>query len=507
MYLKRIFFSTQLIIVFCVIYFSPQLFAFRAKNVILISIDALRSDHLSCYGYKRKTSPSIDKLASEGVLFRNVISTSNWTPPSLASIRTATYPYRHGVFDWMDVINPDLATIESLLKKMRYVTIFIRDSSPNILRSNDDKLTQKAIDWIRKYKNRNFFLWIHYFGSHGPYRPSFPYNRMYLNDEFMNKQRHAKLTDAHFLGCGGIPRYVVQDKNSDINYYISQYDGAISFTDKQIGLLLDELQTLGIDKDTIIIITADHGESLDEHEYYFHHGFYLYDEIIKIPLIIKYNNMLPAGKTINSQVRSIDIIPTILELLNIDKDKGMQGKSLLPLISGQQNKNLYAFSEDGRRFSIRTDKWKLIYTDMNKPILDFEKSKDLSDIILYFEWRANKKQNSVRNYLFRKVIKILKFINNRICLGKNSNFTKLKDKLIVKQISTLHRYYVDEYELYNLANDPEERNNLVWKENERFALLKQRLNDFVFQKVYQAKKRERINKQMEERLTGLGYLQ
>ena len=170
---------------------------------------------------------------------------------------------------------------------------------------------------------------------------------------------------------GVIPLHIAERGITNVEYYIAQYDGGISFTDEQIGVLLEELEELGLDRKTIIILTADHGEAMGEHNVYFTHGGFLYNEFIKVPLIFKYSNILPTAKVINHQVGLIDIMPTILDLLGIQIKIEISGISLLPMIlKGKSYPSRIIFSEDfslpsGKdkriRRSLMTERWKLIY--------------------------------------------------------------------------------------------------------------------------------------------------
>jgi len=231
-----------------------------------------------------------------------------------------------------------------------------------------DGITQKAINWIENRRNDRFFLWIHYFDPHGPYKPPSPYNRIFL--ENMQK-KELPVSDSMWCGDGVIPKYALERGIRDINYYISQYDGEIGFVDEQIGVLLTKMKELKLDKNLLIIISADYGEALGEHNRYFIHWL-LYDEIIRVPLVIKYKKIIPEGKIINRQVESIDISPTILEILRINKPKTMQGKSILSLIlRNESGPPEFAFSENARqddivRECIRTPGWKLIFSGSDR---------------------------------------------------------------------------------------------------------------------------------------------
>jgi arylsulfatase A-like enzyme len=348
----------------------------QGLNIILITIDSLRSDHLGCYGYKRNTSPNIDKLVEEGVMFTQAISQASWTPQSLTSLLTATYPSTHKIYDFGSVLYEELITLPGILKKKRYTTVAVSAGLikrfPGFEREfdnffdMDEKIgdsIENLIRWIGHFKHKKFFAWVHFFSAHSPYKPPYPFNEMF-------KEKSNKTSKHIPIGNGKepniIPNWVAIDRITDVNYYISQYDGAIAYTDFYIGKLLDKLKILGLDKDTLIILTSDHGESIGEHDYYFQHGF-LYDQLLKAPLIIK-GPGITKGKVINKQVKLIDIMPTILAFLKIKVNNKIEGVDLLPLIYDDNNYtgNEYVFSEtfDCDKLnlkSIRTPEWKLIY--------------------------------------------------------------------------------------------------------------------------------------------------
>ena len=347
-------------------------------NVILISIDALRADHLGCYGYKLDTSPNIDRFEKEATLFTQAISQGSVTAVALLSLYTSTYPRTHGVYRMGYELNNRIPTLAQILKKNNYATAAIVCCIKYIqglergfdVFSDDgdvkaDKITQKAISWLEKNRYNKFFLWLHYFDPHGPYRPPSPYNRMFI-DNFKLGKRNIPISKEMYYPIMAIPGYVAEDNITDVDYYISQYDGEIRFVDEQIGILLRKIKELDLDKRSILIITADHGELLGEHGIYFCHST-LYDQVLRIPLLVKCEKIIPSSKIVNQQVQAIDIVPTILALLHIPKGRHMQGKSLLPLILGKDSHlAVYAFSEnDWFGECIRAEGWKLMNRKRN----------------------------------------------------------------------------------------------------------------------------------------------
>jgi len=353
-------------------------------NVLLVTIDALRSDHMGCYGYEKETSPNIDKLAKEGVIFTQAISQGAETIPSFPSLMTSLYPHQHGDLCMLSTPVTSYPTLAEILKENGYYTAAIVDHflSPHDMNrgfiefaelydaagkdNNAFTLTQKAIRWLNENKNRKFFLWLHYFDTHGPYLPPSPYSELFLPGKF--KEKGKKFIREKYQWVGVFPKQCLDNSLTpeDREYYISQYDGEIRFTDEQIGFLLKELKRLKLDKKTLVILTADHGENLADYGGRFDHGESLYDVLIKVPLIIKNNNLFK-NKKIDSQIQMIDIMPTILDFLNIETNTMMEGESLLPLLSRWRKKqhSRFAYSEvwtEGYVLkSIRTKDWKLIY--------------------------------------------------------------------------------------------------------------------------------------------------
>lgn len=439
-----------LIIVTGIICFICYLNVPRKLNVLLITIDALRYDHLSCYGYKRNTAPNIDKFSREGVLFTQAIAQSSRTPTSIPTIATSTYPNQHLFLEWGNHIKSNLATIANILKSRGYRTIFVGgaenfftglhglDKGFDIFYAKDNDantVTNKALEFILKDINRPFFLRIHYMDVHAPYNPG-RFDKLYIDDELYDRQKKLPIVKDTFYGYGykGIPEGLAQ-KNGEIDnpdYYIAHYDGAIRSVDEQIGVLLARLRALNLDKNTIIIITSDHGEMLGEHGYYFHHGYFIYEPLIRIPLIMKCRGVIPQHKAIDGQVSAhIDIGPTILDILRIHKIKTMEGRSLLPIILGKKKTPLYIFSDEGYTSKcIRTEEWSLIHNNANK-----------------------------------------------------------------------------EYELYNLKTDPGELNNVVETEKEKFNFLRLKLDRYKQADRQTNRATPILDDNTRTRLKSLGYVQ
>jgi arylsulfatase A-like enzyme len=394
-------------------------------NVILIVIDTLRRDHLGCYGYYRNTTPNIDKIAKEGIIFLDAISNGGHTPPSIGSILTGKYPISHGFIRWNNTLNTRCKTIAEVLKDNSYKTMAIIGNpllikQYNVYKGMDefivdqseikaDKLTDLAIEWVRKNKDKKFFLLLWYMDPHFPYNPPESYKKIFTNrEEDSNIQRikNARQEELENLNIS----------SEDLDYFISLYDSEIRFVDDNVGRFIDQLKKLNLTQNSIIIITADHGEFLGEYNLYFFHGG-PYKNIVQIPLILKIPNQKNV-KYVNGLIQHVDVMPTVLDMLNIKTELNIDGVSAFPLIKYNKKIRDFGIIEDR---TIRTEKWQLINT-RNRTILidvssDKETLKDLSD-----------KYPEVTN-------KLLEILNS---LNKNKSQTKLEiDETIKEKLRSL----------------------------------------------------------------------
>jgi arylsulfatase A-like enzyme len=320
-------------------------------NVVILGIDTLRHDHLGCYGYGRSTSPVIDALAVKGVLFENCIAPSPWTLPSFASLFTSLYPSQHGAVHFRRSMRPDCPTLAEILRDAGYATGAIINAPylkakyeidrgfefygmPRELRNADDT-TRDALAWIDKIAERPFFIFVHYFDPHLPYSPPEPYDTIFDPDyaggmkTFYLPKRLPAYRSKNFVEMKSIPE-------EDWNHIRSLYDGEVAFTDQAIGTLLEKLAERGLDNNTLVVLLSDHGEEFFDHEG-FEHGHSLYNELIKVPLILCLPGVLPGDLRISRQVRLIDVAPTILDILGIDLDPSFEGVSVEALLENPRS--------------------------------------------------------------------------------------------------------------------------------------------------------------------------
>ena len=356
-------------------------------KVLLIDIDTLRADHLSCYGYKFNTSPNIDKLAREGILFSNAFAQGVPTTPAHTTIFTGLHSITHKIVSHGsdEVLDSSIPLLPEILKDNDYRTAavdnlfnikpwfakgyeyYINPKSKSTHSIKAEEITYEAIRWLKEHYKENFFLFLHYWDPHSPYLPPEIYKDIFYRGKDPFDPNNKSMDEAKRQ----IPypffkkwHYDLLDNPTDADYIIAQYDGEIRYADDSIGELLEYLRTLGIEEDTTIIITSDHGENMTEHNFFFDHQG-LYEPTIHIPLIMKLGDRF-TDRRIEALVQHIDIMPTILDILNIKKNIRLEGKSLLPLIKGECNE-LYTevvSTECTWRASIaiRTGEWKFIKT-------------------------------------------------------------------------------------------------------------------------------------------------
>jgi len=353
----------------------------KGPNIILISIDALRADHLSCYGYHRNTSPNIDRLASQGVLFKNAFSQATWTLPSHSSIFLSQYVWRHKVDTPRKRLHNLPATLAEILKNENYTNAaftggeimsskygfnqgfeIYRDGIPGSRGHHEiSSYIDKLLSWLESVRNRKFFLFIHAYDVHDPYNPPAPYFDLYTKGRCEGK--HVRTSRGIVLNK--LDASKLTPKETD--YIMAVYDGGINYVDDQLGKIFEKLNQLGIDDNTIIILTSDHGEAFGEHGR-LNHAHKPYIELVRVPLIIK-GPGIPRNRIYENFVQHIDIVPTILEILNIPQRKEMQGKSILPLMNNceiEDDFKTYSFGRDRDKpqcpfsISLRTKEWTYI---------------------------------------------------------------------------------------------------------------------------------------------------
>lgn len=487
-------------------------------NIVMIILDTTRASHLSCYGYKRNTSPHIDDLAREGILFKNAISPSPWTLPSHVSILTGQYPCQHRmtedhISDGKNIYAMSAGHefnnfLPGILKKENYQTVgfsnnpwisanfgfdrgfdsffeiwrttynqsFLKKALKMVKRAlpqrfhpiiNDirsrlswffsyDSGAKNTIAVMKKWFSKNYqkdiplFVFFNFMEPHLPYTPPPPFNKLFIEDK-LSKKNIRKINQDHLK----LVANEVEMDSEDFEILKSLYDGEIAYLDTKLQNIFDLFRNMGLFDETIWIITSDHGENIGEHNL-MGHQFCLYDTLIRVPLILRYPEIFPKGKTEDRYVQSLNIYFTLLDILGIHiRDLDVHERSLL-----NQNKNEQIVSEH--------EVPKIALKALKNRFPDFQ-TRDLEQEL--------------------KCI----YLNEMKYIWKS----KGKD------------------ELYDLIKDPEERNNLIQADTSKASELSKILKEWIASKmVKKGVKSEKnrvdsrggVDEDIKNQLEGLGYI-
>ena len=349
-----------------------------APNIVLISLDTLRAQSMSCYGFAKKTTPFMDQIAREGVLLENMCAAATSTPPSHMSMMTGYYLGVHGVLN-AQVLDSHIKTLAEILSKEDYATCAVTEDGYLVRdmgfgRGFDDyfeikdvflfdklqiaggfgkEVFEKGKNWIKDKQDRKFFLFLHTYEIHDPYFSPPPYNTMFLNPSGDYK-KYLKKIRKYF---GRVMNY--RDLPSE--FLRAQYEGQIRYVDEIMKDFIAFLEEERLGKKTLVIITSDHGEELFEHHDIQGHGYHTYDVESHIPFIMWMPGRIPSGVRIRSQASNIDILPTVLDLLKVDLVEPVQGRSFYPLIQNPtQVTDRHVFCEAVNQTSVRSCDYKFI---------------------------------------------------------------------------------------------------------------------------------------------------
>jgi arylsulfatase A-like enzyme len=307
-------------------------------NVLLVVADALRPDHLGCFGYDKPTSPQIDAFSRQSVVFEQAVSNAPWTKPSMGTLFTSLYPYEHQALSWTDSLEDKCLTWSESLQNGNYATFAVQ-TNPALTKSHNfqqgfDEF-QENLDWSASdvvdafsawagRRKKPFFAYLHFMDTHVPYNAPEEFTKVFrLRDNPHFQPGQFETLQVRILTYLGLSP---QDK-LDIQ---SLYDAAIRTFDRHFGRLLQRLEELEQLENTIIILLADHGEEFWEHGG-FAHGHSLYNEVLHVPLMIRYPHRLDP-KRIDAAVSLKDVYPTVLHLLKKKSRVRVRGRNLLPLI-------------------------------------------------------------------------------------------------------------------------------------------------------------------------------
>ena len=370
------------------------------RHVLLITVDTLRADHLSAYGYPRATGAAAERLAAGGVLFERAIAQWPKTGPSFASMFTGQYPQSTGFTHKAAIRIPEeYLTIPEFFAGRGFTTVAVNSNA--VLGKNLDwnrgfseylqtwdlgggvsddpveyrrtmnaaRVNELALPLLARHRDdAHLFAWVHYSDPHAPYILPDGVANPFLGDAYDVGDQQAEIDDSESAAIGD---------HRELRYYVAQYDANVWFALQKVGELLDGARKLGILDDALVILTADHGESLGEHGYYFGHGRLPYNDGAHVPLIVSYpRGGVPSGVRVATPVELVDLYPTLAALFAPGREiPGLEGRSLLPFLrpaeagtAAQPPAGLgLAFSEAGggsptTHFrSVQDAEWKLIY--------------------------------------------------------------------------------------------------------------------------------------------------
>lgn len=366
---------------------GPRVADDAPRRIFFITVDTLRADHMSLYGYPRQTSPDLARLAAGGVVFDGAIAQWPKTGASFASMFTGQYPQTTGLTHRAAMRVPEeYLTLPELFQESGYTTLGVVSNAvlaskfgwndgfdefqetwgggdfpedPHAFRNmiHAPKVNELALPLLEKHaKAERLFVWLHYTDPHAPYMLPEGVSNPFLNDEL-------------FQGDTLVPRKVARGYKlggrDDLKYYVAQYDANVLVADLYIRKVLDRARDLGLLEDSLIVFTADHGESLGEHGSWFEHGPLPYNTTARVPLFFVRDG-LAAGSRINRPVELIDLYPTLRDLVVPGQEvPDLEGKSLAGFLRGQDNPDFkLAFSEAGEKpryfRSVQDGRWKLV---------------------------------------------------------------------------------------------------------------------------------------------------
>lgn len=363
-------------------------------NVVLISIDTLRADHLGCYGYPRPTSPAIDELSRDSVVFAQAIAQAPSTLPSHASMFSSLLPHHHQA-SWANMtrLPEEVLTLAEVLEQVDYRTVAFTGGGQvdpvfglnqgfeiykQVRKRRFRGTVREAVRWLEANRGSPFFMFLHSYEVHHPYTPQPEYLAPFETD-----YEGPLPKDISIELLTRINRGEIELEERDLRHIIDTYDAEIRSMDDSLGRFVDFLKEQGLYERTMIVITSDHGEELGEHGVVGWHSHTLFDELLRVPLIAKYPFSTYAGGVIETQVRSLDISPTILAALGVEIPDVFLGVDLAASIASGRELSLPAISRLDIAGSqdvtaLRTARWKLNQRSLFDLTVDPSELRDLA---------------------------------------------------------------------------------------------------------------------------------
>lgn len=399
----------------------------RKPNIVLIGIDSLRADHMSAYGYARNTTPHIAKFAEQGTLFENHYSPHIPTTSAYANMLTGFDVFRTQIvaLRHQGEMHSDAVPLQKILKREGYSTTCVGFNSPSAREFDKylefegwqpgpdgychkaENLNDVAIPELRRLARHSkpFLLFLRHMDPHSPYMPPPPFERMFYPGNERSRRHKSMEACRRFKPFWDFFESWMPRGITDAAYVVAQYDGAVAYMDACIQNIFTAIDGLGIAENTVVVVTADHGETLDEHDCYFdHHG--IYDNTLHIPLIIRYPGKAPAGVRVKGYSRQYDLVPTLLDLAGIDAGIRFDGQNLMPLARGEvaslDPEHYITECTWMRKHGWRTPEWKLmvalepdfhfkpeveLYNLLTDPEENHNLATDLPDVVSFLRGR------------------------------------------------------------------------------------------------------------------------
>lgn len=502
--------------------------------VLFISIDTLAAEHMSVYGYGRRTTPELERFAQDAVVFERCAANAPWTLPSYMSVMTGLHAFAHyREFDWGTGFRPELWdtwelatnrwTLAEMLRARGYRTagfvdnLWLTDkfnfpqgfevfdfSAGEIPREDPEggirHVLPLADAWLDALApGEPYFLFLHAFDVHGPYLPQPPYAGTFTGDPLFDAEHRAPAGGME-KAFGSIPVYIARGvvPEGEIPTELAtgpihaDYDEEILALDAELGRYFDSLKARGLYDPALIVLTADHGETTVDHDFYFGHGV-VWEDVARVPLMVKLPGNERGGTRIAGSVQLVDLMPTLMDLVGLDPERpGLHGRSLLPALQGEPLAPRPTFTQGGvmAQAAVELGGWKLIEL---RPADQSSIQTMITSPFLDREWRQGLLPELGGSVLTYEV------------------FDRILERLPKRQIAPVLKAELQgvRHELYYLPDDPDERVNLAAEHPDRVAELARHLR-VLEEEVSIAQGRARSSATVvefsEEELTELGKL-
>lgn len=338
-------------------------------NVLVVLADTVRSDRLGCYGSALGLTPEIDRFAEGAVRFERAFAHAPWTLPSVASLFTSRCPAGHGAgghIGTFSVLPQDAVTVAEVFRdagaethaitnvlflsstfgmEQGFATVDLEASDSNLEVRRAGPTTDAALRWLDEHGEKPFFLFVHYFDPHLVYDPPQPFRERFADPQDRSSSGPLFGTRQEMIAFRE-GRIVLEP--SLVRRLEKLYNGEVAYVDSEVGRLLEGVSARGLDENTIVVITSDHGEEFLDHGG-FEHGHALYDELLHVPLILRVPSLLeaaaPPARSVPITVRQIDLAPTLCELAGLPEVPAFEGESLVPLLRGEAGKDRPVLSQ------------------------------------------------------------------------------------------------------------------------------------------------------------------